>query len=153
MPREKTARLAVPLSVVQKLKRLTPIKNEFRVAARHNPLRHAIAGVLFENPEGIDPRTQSIGRTNFAVANQLRIIIGLALVGQAIVPAAGFRAGVFASRRADTGSSIYDWQYYTPPTCVGDFPNEYMYSLLIDGALTGDFYGWPEAWDRGGTTG
>jgi len=32
---------------------------------------------------------------------------------------------------------------------INDFPDEYMYSLLIDGALLGDFHEWPEAWDRG----
>ena len=32
---------------------------------------------------------------------------------------------------------------------INDFPDEYMYSLSIDGALVGDFNEWPEAWDRG----
>jgi hypothetical protein len=32
---------------------------------------------------------------------------------------------------------------------INDFPDEYMYSLLIDGTLIGDFHDWPEPWDRG----
>ena len=32
---------------------------------------------------------------------------------------------------------------------INDFPDEYMYSLSIDGTLAGDFHEWPEAWDRG----
>lgn len=32
---------------------------------------------------------------------------------------------------------------------LNDFPDEYMYSLLIDGSLIGDFQEWPQAWDRG----
>jgi pimeloyl-ACP methyl ester carboxylesterase len=32
---------------------------------------------------------------------------------------------------------------------INDFPDEYMYSLLIDGQLIGDFMEWPAAWQRG----
>ena len=33
---------------------------------------------------------------------------------------------------------------------INDFPDEPMYSLLIESALVGDFDDWPQAWDRGG---
>lgn len=98
----------------------------------------------------------------------------------------------------DAAESIFEWQYYRPPSWardderqakklpmidqavqarlnqrviwrrtgdlfipwtsqvdgetwevrINDFPDEYMYSLLIDGALIGDFHDWPAKWDR-----
>jgi hypothetical protein len=32
---------------------------------------------------------------------------------------------------------------------INDFPDEYMYTLLVNGQFTGDFLEWPEAWLRG----
>jgi hypothetical protein len=44
----------------------------------------------------------------------------------------------------DTEVAGHHWQVR-----LNDFPDEWMYSLLIDGELVGDFHDWPEAWDRG----
>jgi len=32
---------------------------------------------------------------------------------------------------------------------INDFPDDYMYTLLIDSEASGDFHEWPQAWDRG----
>ena len=34
---------------------------------------------------------------------------------------------------------------------LNDFPDEHMYSLLVDGAELGEFDDWPETWNRGAT--
>jgi hypothetical protein len=32
---------------------------------------------------------------------------------------------------------------------LNEYPDEWMYSLLVDGAVVGDFHDWPTAWSRG----
>jgi hypothetical protein len=36
---------------------------------------------------------------------------------------------------------------------INDFPEEYMYGLIEEGAFIGDFQEWPEDWDRSGKVG
>jgi hypothetical protein len=44
----------------------------------------------------------------------------------------------------DAGVAGHHWQVR-----LNDFPDEWVYSLLVDGAEVGDFHDWPQAWDRG----
>jgi len=44
----------------------------------------------------------------------------------------------------DADVSAQHWQVR-----LNDYPDEFMYALLIDGKTIGDFHDWPQAWNRG----
>jgi hypothetical protein len=52
-----------------------------------------------------------------------------------------------------TGDNDFPWEIRTPRSHLqvrlNNYPDEWMYSLFVNGECVGDFHDWPECWNRG----
>jgi hypothetical protein len=99
LTRQETARLPVPLSGLQRLDRLVPVEDQFRMTVRDHALRRGIFAIVFKNPIPIDRRAEPRRRPDFTVPNHLGMIARVVL---------SFRYTVLAM---DTLRAAYDEVY------------------------------------------
>ena len=66
-------RLAAPFTVLERLKRLAKIEDQFRMAVGHNPLGRGVIGVLFKQPKGVDEWPETRAGPDFTIPNHHRL--------------------------------------------------------------------------------
>lgn len=73
---QETTRLALPLACLECLKGLAPVEDQFRMSVWDHPLRRGVLAVVFQNPKGMNERTEPGRRGDLAIPNHLAMIAG-----------------------------------------------------------------------------
>lgn len=78
MAGEEATRLLPLLSLMERLKGLVPVKDQFCMTVRHHALRSRVFAVGFQYPETVDEMPEAARRLNFAVAKHSGMIARIA---------------------------------------------------------------------------
>ena len=72
---EETPWLAMPLAVLERLKRLAPVKDQLRMAVGNDALWNSVVTIVLQNPKAIDEGLEPGRRSDFTIPNHICMIL------------------------------------------------------------------------------